>query len=211
MYIEPDVVGTDLPADPLAPTLASDPHGARGGRVTGADASGRRQLEALGELIRKQRQQAELTLRDLAERANVSNPYLSQIERGLHEPSVRVLKAIAGALNLSAEPLLVQAGVLDGTEQRVAAATERRGRRAGRPAPQQRPARRADERLPELRRRRRAAKPTSASARPKTARAAPRGERRRSSREVPRRDSDWESGVGAYAAFTAGLVAFLAW
>ena len=56
--------------------------GARGGRVTGADASGRRQLEALGELIRKQRQQAELTLRDLAERANVSNPYLSQIERG---------------------------------------------------------------------------------------------------------------------------------
>ena len=84
--------------------------------MTGADASGRRQLEALGELIRKQRQQAELTLRDLAERANVSNPYLSQIERGLHEPSVRVLKAIAGALNLSAEQLLVQAGVLEGVE-----------------------------------------------------------------------------------------------
>ena len=79
-----------------------------------ADAAGRRQLEALGELIRKQRQQAELTLRDLAERANVSNPYLSQIERGLHEPSVRVLKAIAGALNLSAESLLIQAGVLEG-------------------------------------------------------------------------------------------------
>jgi transcriptional regulator with XRE-family HTH domain len=84
--------------------------------VTGAEASGRRQLEALGELIRKQRQQAELTLRDLAERANVSNPYLSQIERGLHEPSVRVLRAIANALNLSAEQLLVQAGVLEGTE-----------------------------------------------------------------------------------------------
>jgi transcriptional regulator with XRE-family HTH domain len=80
------------------------------------DASARRQLEALGSLIRRQRQQAELTLRDLAERANVSNPYLSQIERGLHEPSVRVLKAIASALNLSAEQLLVQAGVLDGTE-----------------------------------------------------------------------------------------------
>lgn len=78
------------------------------------DAAARRQLEVLGELIRKQRQQAELTLRDLAERANVSNPYLSQIERGLHEPSVRVLKAIAGALNLSAESLLVQAGVIDG-------------------------------------------------------------------------------------------------
>jgi transcriptional regulator with XRE-family HTH domain len=83
--------------------------------VTASDA-GRGQLEALGELIRKQRQQMELTLRDLAERANVSNPYLSQIERGLHEPSVRVLKAIAGALNLSAEQLLVQAGVLEGTD-----------------------------------------------------------------------------------------------
>jgi transcriptional regulator with XRE-family HTH domain len=78
--------------------------------VTPSDATGRRQLVVLGELIRKQR---ELTLRDLAERANVSNPYLSQIERGLHEPSVRVLKAIANALNLSAESLLVQAGVLD--------------------------------------------------------------------------------------------------
>lgn len=74
----------------------------------------RKQLEQLGALIRQQRQQAELTLRDLAARANVSNPYLSQIERGLHEPSVRVLKAIAGALNLSAETLLRQGGLLDG-------------------------------------------------------------------------------------------------
>ena len=48
------------------------------------DNSARKQLEALGELIRTQRQQAELTLRDLAARTNVSNPYLSQIERGLH-------------------------------------------------------------------------------------------------------------------------------
>ena len=87
--------------------------------MSGPDAAGRRQLEALGELIRKQRQQAELTLRELAERTNVSNPYLSQIERGLHEPSVRVLKAIAGALNLSAEQLLVQAGVLDGSEHPI--------------------------------------------------------------------------------------------
>jgi transcriptional regulator with XRE-family HTH domain len=84
--------------------------------VTTSDSTGRRQLEALGDLIRKQRQQMELTLRDLAERTNVSNPYLSQIERGLHEPSVRVLKAIAGALNLSAEQLLVQAGVLEGAD-----------------------------------------------------------------------------------------------
>lgn len=81
-----------------------------------ADAGARAQLEALGALIRTQRTQAELTLRELAARANVSNPYLSQIERGLHEPSVRVLKAIAGALNLSAESLLIQAGVLEGDE-----------------------------------------------------------------------------------------------
>lgn len=80
-----------------------------------SDTSGRRQLQALGELIRTQRQQAELTLRELAARTNVSNPYLSQIERGLHEPSVRVLRAIAGALNLSAESLLQQAGLLEGT------------------------------------------------------------------------------------------------
>lgn len=80
------------------------------------EATGRRQLEALGELIRAQRHQAELTLRELAARTNVSNPYLSQIERGLHEPSVRVLKAIAGALNLSAESLLQQAGLLEGDD-----------------------------------------------------------------------------------------------
>lgn len=80
--------------------------------MTEPEGGPRAQLQALGELIRTQRQQAELTLRELAARTNVSNPYLSQIERGLHEPSVRVLKAIAGALNLSAETLLVQAGLL---------------------------------------------------------------------------------------------------
>ncbi|MGH9186388.1 MAG: helix-turn-helix domain-containing protein [Acidimicrobiales bacterium] len=73
----------------------------------------RQQLTRLGEFIRDQRRQAELSLRDLAARTNVSNPYLSQIERGLHEPSVRVLKAIALALNVSAETLLAQAGLLD--------------------------------------------------------------------------------------------------
>ena len=65
---------------------------------------------ALGEFIRTQRRMANLSLRDLAGRTSVSNPYLSQIERGLHEPSVRVLKAIAAALNLSAETLLSEAG-----------------------------------------------------------------------------------------------------
>jgi transcriptional regulator with XRE-family HTH domain len=70
------------------------------------------QLAGLGEFIRSHRQQAQLSLRELAARTNVSNPYLSQIERGLHEPSVRVLKAIAAALNLSLETLLVAAGLL---------------------------------------------------------------------------------------------------
>jgi transcriptional regulator with XRE-family HTH domain len=75
---------------------------------------GKAQLERLGRVIREQRKHAEMSLRDLAARTNVSNPYLSQLERGLHEPSVRVLKAIAGALNMSAEALMVQAGLLDG-------------------------------------------------------------------------------------------------
>jgi transcriptional regulator with XRE-family HTH domain len=79
-----------------------------------ADDAFRGQLVALGQFIRDQRHQAELSLRDLAERANVSNPYLSQIERGLHEPSMRVLKAIAGALNLPTDILLTRAGVLPG-------------------------------------------------------------------------------------------------
>ena len=59
-----------------------------------------------------------MSLRDLAAPTNVSNPYLSQLERGLHEPSVRVLKAIATALNMSAEALMVQAGLLDGRGRR---------------------------------------------------------------------------------------------
>src|SRR4051812_32701957 len=77
----------------------------------------RAQLEALGEFIRSQRKLAHLSLRDLAERTDVSNPYLSQIERGLHEPSVRVLRQIAAALNLSAETLLAQAGLQDESDR----------------------------------------------------------------------------------------------
>lgn len=69
------------------------------------------QREALGGFIRTQRRLANLTLRDMADLANVSNPYLSQIERGLHQPSVRILKAIASALDLSAETMLAQAGL----------------------------------------------------------------------------------------------------
>ena len=58
-----------------------------------------------------------MSLRQLSELAQVSNPYLSQIERGLHEPSVRVVRSIAKALNVSAEELLERAGMLDDSEQ----------------------------------------------------------------------------------------------
>jgi transcriptional regulator with XRE-family HTH domain len=71
------------------------------------------QMEALGSFIRSQRKLANLSLRQLAEMTTLSNPYLSQIERGLHQPSVRVLKLLSGALNVSAETLLAQAGLLD--------------------------------------------------------------------------------------------------
>ncbi len=67
----------------------------------------------LGSYIRAERQLADLSLRQLAGLANVSNAYLSQIERGLHQPSLKVLRAIAGALNLSGETLLAEAGLLD--------------------------------------------------------------------------------------------------
>lgn len=70
-------------------------------------------LTALGDYIRTQRRLANLSLRDVAERTKISNPYLSQVERGLHEPSVRVLKAIATALNVSAESLLAHAGLFE--------------------------------------------------------------------------------------------------
>ncbi|HUJ04854.1 MAG TPA: helix-turn-helix transcriptional regulator [Streptosporangiaceae bacterium] len=75
------------------------------------------QMEALGDFIRRQRKLANLSLRQLAERTRLSNPYLSQIERGLHQPSMRVIKLISEALNVSAETLLTHAGVLHHPEQ----------------------------------------------------------------------------------------------
>ena len=77
------------------------------------------QREALGAFIRSQRKLANLSLRQLAEMTSLSNPYLSQVERGLHQPSVRVLKLISDALNVSAETLLAQAGLLDGDQPRL--------------------------------------------------------------------------------------------
>jgi transcriptional regulator with XRE-family HTH domain len=75
------------------------------------------QKEALGAFIRAQRKMANLSLRQLAEMTSLSNPYLSQVERGLHQPSVRVLKALSEALDVSAETLLAQAGLLSPDEQ----------------------------------------------------------------------------------------------
>lgn len=72
----------------------------------------REQLQNLGAFIRAQREQAHMSLRDLAALTDVSNPYLSQIERGLHEPSMRVLKSISDALNVSIETLLMRAGLI---------------------------------------------------------------------------------------------------
>ena len=77
----------------------------------------------LGPYLRAQRRLAKLSLRQMAELAGVSNPYLSQIERGLHEPSVRILRSIAEALNLSAETVLEQAGLLN-RDDTVATSTE---------------------------------------------------------------------------------------
>jgi transcriptional regulator with XRE-family HTH domain len=67
----------------------------------------------LGLFIREQRRTAEVSLRQLAKQAGVSNPYLSQIERGLRKPSAEILQQIARGLRISAEALYVQAGILD--------------------------------------------------------------------------------------------------
>jgi transcriptional regulator with XRE-family HTH domain len=73
------------------------------------------QVNALGGFIRAQRQLANLSLREMAAMTSVSNAYLSQVERGLHQPSLKVLHSIADALQLSTEQLLSQAGWTRGT------------------------------------------------------------------------------------------------
>ena len=67
----------------------------------------------LGQYLREQRQSAQLSLRQLSEVAGISNPYISQIERGLKKPSAEILQALAKALRISAESLYVRAGILD--------------------------------------------------------------------------------------------------
>ena len=70
-------------------------------------------VRSLGEYIREQREAAEVSLRQLAKNAGVSNPYLSQVERGLKKPSAEILGQIASALRISAETLYVRAGLLE--------------------------------------------------------------------------------------------------
>jgi transcriptional regulator with XRE-family HTH domain len=73
-------------------------------------------VESLGDYLREQRVSARLSLRQLAEQAGVSNPYLSQIERGLRKPSAEVLQQIAKALRISAEQLYIRAGIVSPDE-----------------------------------------------------------------------------------------------
>jgi transcriptional regulator with XRE-family HTH domain len=79
--------------------------------------------EHLGAFIRERRKQANLSLRQLAELTSLSNPYLSQVERGLHQPSLKVLRSIADALQLSTDQLLSQAGWARGAENGEEAGT----------------------------------------------------------------------------------------
>jgi transcriptional regulator with XRE-family HTH domain len=94
-----------------AGTAAEDP--------TGDERSAHKALDDLGGYIRDQRESAKLSLRKLAKLAGVSNPYLSQIERGLRKPSAEILQAIAKALEISSETLYVKAGILDERELEV--------------------------------------------------------------------------------------------
>lgn len=71
------------------------------------------QASDLGEFIRQQRQRADLSLRRLADRAGISNPYLSQIERGIRRPSAQILKQLSRALSISAETMYTRAGLIE--------------------------------------------------------------------------------------------------
>ncbi len=84
------------------------------GKTGSSSSSG---LQTLGEFIKAQRKLLELSQRELAKRTRLSDPYVSQLERGLHEPSIRVLKALAKALNVRAETLLSYAGLLEDDDE----------------------------------------------------------------------------------------------
>ncbi len=81
-------------------------------------------FRSVGDFIRSQRELMSLSMRQLAEMAQVSNPYLSQIERGVYKPSAQVLKGIADALDMSAETLYREAGLLDDSLERPTVSVE---------------------------------------------------------------------------------------
>ncbi|MDN5919118.1 MAG: helix-turn-helix transcriptional regulator [Pseudonocardia sp.] len=100
----PDDGGTEGPAS-------------RGGARGAAEQAWNAQVNALGGFIRAQRQMAKLSLREMASMTSVSNAYLSQVERGLHQPSLKVLRSIADALHLNTDQMLHQAGWSTGADE----------------------------------------------------------------------------------------------
>lgn len=101
--------------------MVDEPRGDEGqdaGDVSGSEEP-RPRLRELGHYIRTQRKSAQLSLRNLSKLAGVSNPYLSQIERGLRKPSAEILQAIAKALEISSETLYVKAGILEERSEHV--------------------------------------------------------------------------------------------
>ena len=135
-------------------------------------------LPDLGAYLREQRESAQLSLRQLAEMAGVSNPYLSQIERGLKRPSAEILQQIAKGLQVSAESLYVRAGILDErvADSDPAAAPDVLSAIAADPVLTRPSARGARRHLPVVRRRGRATDDTRDPARPR--RRTPRARRR---------------------------------
>lgn len=105
---EPRSDDTSPTSAPSAPPEADDLDAPTGESGAAAD-----RARTLGEFIREQRRVARLSLRKLSDMAEISNPYLSQIERGLRKPSAEILQQLAKALRISAETLYVQAGILD--------------------------------------------------------------------------------------------------
>ena len=93
---------------------------------------------SLGEYLREQRTTAKLSLRQLSELAGVSNPYLSQIERGLKRPSAEILQQLAKGLEVSAESLYVKAGILDAEVAPHTETPDVRGAMAADPTPTER-------------------------------------------------------------------------
>jgi transcriptional regulator with XRE-family HTH domain len=103
--------------------LADEPTDDPSGDTSGA-AGGDGPRFDVGGFIRSQRELAEMSLRRLSELADVSNPYLSQIERGLRKPSAEVLQQVAKALKISVETLYVRAGILPDDDRRVSTVPE---------------------------------------------------------------------------------------